>query len=298
MMKKIILIYILVLLPIIVSAQNEGSANTGLAFLKTGISARAIAMGDAYSSISEDATSILYNPALINLGENNVTISHNISLVDFTSSFMGTKFVFNKFGIGVGVLRAGVDDIEVRTGPGSPLEKFNSQDITINFGISYNVYENISVGLASKFIYEKIYVDDASGFGFDIGTIYKKDMFSFSFVLANIGSMNEMRSARIKLPTLARFGGSYKYSHKDFNFIGAIEGFKVLEGGKFHIHSGLEAGYKETFFIRVGFQTNYENKNFSAGLGIKYKGIVLDYAFIPYSHSFGTGNTFSIGYNF
>ncbi|MCX7832820.1 MAG: PorV/PorQ family protein [Ignavibacteria bacterium] len=297
-MKKRILIYLLFFYSINLFAQNDGAGNTGLSFLKTGINARAIAMGDAYSSISEDATSIIYNPALINSGKSNVSLSHNIALVDFTSSFIGTKFVFNKLGVGIGIMRAGVNDIEVRLTPGAPLEKFNSQDISINLGFSYNVYENISVGVATKFLYEKIYIDEASGFGFDIGTNYKKDKFSFSFVLANIGSIDEMKNARTKLPTLVRFGSSYQYPYKDFNFIAAVEGFKVLEGGKFHIHSGIEAGYKDILFIRVGYQTNYENKNFSAGLGFKYKGITIDYAFIPYSHTFGSGNTFSIGYNF
>lgn len=297
-MRKKILICIILFLPLISLAQNDGAGNTGLAFLKTGINARAIAMGDAYSSISEDATSVLYNPALINTGKNNVTLSHNIAFIDFTSSFIGTKFIFNKFGIGIGLMRAGVNDIEVRITPGAPLEKFNSQNLSINLGISYNVYENISVGVATKFLYEKIYVDESSGLGFDIGTNYKKDKFSFSFVLANIGSMDEMKNARTKLPTLVRFGGSYNYPYKDFNLLVALEGFKVLEGGKFHIHSGLEAGYKDIVFIRAGYQTNYENKGFSTGIGFKYKGLTIDYAFIPYSHSFGSGNTFSIGYNF
>ncbi len=296
-MNKYILIYIL-LLPLTIFAQNEGAGNTGLSFLKIGLNAKAVAMGDAYSSISEDATSLIYNPSTIHLGKNNVILSHNISQIDFTSSFIGTKFVFGKLGVGLGLIRAGVNNIEVRLTPGAPLEKFDSQDISINLGISYNFYENISVGIATKFLYEKIYVDEASGFGLDIGTNYKKDEFSFSFVLANLGSMDEMRNTRTKLPTLVRFGGSYKYPYKDFNFLLALEGFKVLEGGKLHIHSGFEAGYKDLAFIRVGYQTNYENRNFSAGIGLKYKDITFDYAFIPYSNSFGTGNIFSIGYNF
>ncbi len=44
-------------------AQNDGAGNTGLAFLKFGVGARAVSMGEAYSSISEDATAYIYNPA-------------------------------------------------------------------------------------------------------------------------------------------------------------------------------------------------------------------------------------------
>ncbi|MBN1632966.1 MAG: PorV/PorQ family protein [Ignavibacteria bacterium] len=280
------------------SAQNDGSANTGLSFLKTGTGAKSMAMGEAYSSISDDAVSMLYNPALVNRGKSNVTLSHNISMIDYKASFVGSKFIFGKFGVGIGLIRTGVDDIEVRLVPGAPLEKFNSQNLSLNFSAAYQIYENFSVGITSKLLYEKIYIDEASGVGFDFGTLYRKENLALSFVVANIGSVNELKDVSTKLPTLVRFGGGYFYPLKDFNFIFAAEGFKVLDGGKFHIHTGIEAGYKDFIFLRAGYMTNYENKSLSAGLGFRYKGLTIDYGFIPYSNSFGTGNTFSLGYNF
>lgn len=295
---KIILFITIILIAANSFAQNDGSANTGLSFLKTGTGARSNAMGEAYSSISDDATSILYNPALMNSGTGNVTLSHNISLIDYKSTFAGTKFIFGKFGVGVGLIRTGVDDIEVRLVPGAPVEKFNSQNLSLNVSAAYQFYENFSVGVTSKLLYEKIYADEASGLGFDIGTAYRKNNLALSFVVANIGSMNELKDVSTKLPTLVRFGGGYIYPVKDFKFIFAAEGFKVLDGGLFHIHSGIEAGYKDFVFLRAGYQTNYENKGISAGIGFSYKGLNIDYAFIPYTNSFGTGNTFTIGYNF
>jgi len=294
----LIILFITVIISVPSYSQNDGSANTGLSFLKSGTGARSVAMGEAYSSISDDAISILYNPALTNSGNSNVSISHNISMLDFKSTFVGTKFLFSNFGIGIGLLRAGVDDIEVRTVPGAPLEKFNSQNLSLNVSAAYQIYQNFSVGLTSKLIYEKIYIDEASGRGFDIGTAYTKANLALTFAVSNIGSMNALKDVSTKLPTGVRFGGGYFYPANDLKFVFAIEGFKVLDGGKFHIHTGAEAGYKDFIFLRAGYQTNYENKGLSAGIGFKYKGLNIDYAFIPYSNSFGTGNTFSIGYNF
>lgn len=298
MRNLLIIISILFLSVSYTSAQNDGSANTGLSFLKSGSGARSFAMGEAYSSISADAVSVLYNPALVNTEGSNVYLSHNISMIDYKATFVGSKFNFGKFGLGVGLIRTGVDDIEVRMVPGAPVEKFNSMNLSLNVSVAYQIYENFSVGLTSKMLYEKIYVDEASGLGFDIGTVYRKNNLAVSFVISNIGSMNELRSVSTKLPTLVRFGGGYLHSVKDFAFTFAVEGLKVLDGGKFHIHSGIEAGFKDFLFLRAGFMTNYENKGLSAGIGFKYKGVNIDYAFIPYSNSFGTGNTFSIGYNF
>ena len=91
---------------------------------------------------------------------------------------------------------------------------------------------------------------------------------------------------------------AYNYKLKNFDVLFALEGNKVLDGGKFHIHTGIEAGYKSFVFFRAGFMTGYETKNFTAGIGLKYKGINFDYCFIPYSDALGTGNAFTLGYNF
>jgi hypothetical protein len=280
-------------------AQNDGAGNTGLSFLKLGVGARSISMGEAFSSISDDATAVIYNPSRLNFGlSNNVTIMHNSSVQDLTTDFIGGKFVIDKFAFGVGLLRTSVSDIEIRTLPGKPLDKFDATNLSLGISIGYKLTKYLSVGITSKFLYEKIYVDEASGIGFDFGTSYTKDNLNFAFVVANIGSINELRNVTTKLPTLVRFGSSYSYSINNFSFLIGVDGFKVLDGGQFHIHSGGEIGYKDFVFARVGFQSNYENKNFTTGLGFKYKNINLDYAFVPYTSEFGSSNTFSLGISF
>ena len=52
----------------VLHAQNDGAGNTGLAFLKLGAGARSIAMGEAFSSVTDDATAFIYNPARLSSG--------------------------------------------------------------------------------------------------------------------------------------------------------------------------------------------------------------------------------------
>lgn len=299
-MKKYFLLALVLIFSVSAYAQNDGSANTGLAFLKLGVGARSMAMGDAYSSVSDDGTAVIYNPARLNAGmDNNLTVMYNSAMQDLTNNFIGAKVKFNKLGIGFGLLKTSVSDIEVRTIPGAAIDKFDAQNLSMNVSLCYELYKNLSVGVTSKLIYEKIYIDEASGVGFDIGTNYIKDDLSVSFVLSNLGSFNALKDASTKLPTAVRFGGAYSFKKKsNLNLLFALEGYKVLDGGKFHINSGAEIGYKDLLFIRLGYQTAYENKGFTTGVGFKYKGILLDYAFIPYSDSFGTSNTLSLGFNF
>ena len=84
----------------------------------------------------------------------------------------------------------------------------------------------------------------------------------------------------------------------NFKIIASADGYKIFNGGKMHVNLGGEAGYKDFIFLRAGYQSGFENKNISTGIGLKYKGICLDYAFVPHSSSFGISNSLSIGFSF
>lgn len=277
-------------------SQNDGAANTGLAFLKSGVGAREISMGEAVSSITDDASAVYYNPSrLFNGARNNVTLMHNASVADYTIDYIGAKVSWTKFAFGIGVHSASVSDIEIRNSPGAVIDKFSSRDLSIGLSLAYKVNENISLGVTPKFLYEKIYVDEASGLAFDFGANYTKNNLNMSFVVANVGSINELKNESTKLPTYVRFGGSYKIGKGNLSYLFGADGFKVMDGGIFHLHTGAEVGYKETVYLRAGYQTQYENKSFTAGVGLKYKGLNVDYAFVPYKNEFGSSNSFSLG---
>ncbi|MCE1163961.1 MAG: PorV/PorQ family protein [Bacteroidetes bacterium] len=298
-MRKILIAALVLFCSGVSFAQNDGAANTGMSFLKLGIGARSISMGEAFVSLADDGTAFIYNPARINATNNgNVTVMFNKSMLDMTTNFVGAKFRMNKFGIGIGLLKTTVSDIEVRNNPGEAIETFNSDNFSGGVSLCYDFRPNFSIGATIKMLYEKIYIDEASGYAFDFGANYKINDVSFAMVLSNLGSMNALYTTETKLPAALRFGASYVIRKSNFTFTGALDGFKVLDGGTLHTHMGAEAGYKDFIFLRAGYQTGYENKSFSAGLGLKYKTLYLDYAFQPYTIGFSSGNSLSLGFNF
>lgn len=301
-MKKFsIITFLLLTIVTAANAQNDGAASTGLAFLKLGAGARSLAMGEAYSSVTNDATAFIYNPARLIIGDKgNVSLMHNFSAQDVSMDYISAKFPSGKkLAFGIGVFTTSVNDIEVRNTPGAAIEKFDARNLSTGLSLGYLVSANLSVGITGKLIYEKIYIDDASGFGFDFGTNYSKDNYSLSFVVANIGSVSALKNVSTKLPSLVRFGGSYKFNaSKTLSILAAAEGFQVLSGGSFHLHSGAEAAYKDFLFLRLGYQSGYENRGITTGVGFRYQAWSVDYAFIPYTDDFGTGNAISLGINF
>ena len=301
MIKRISIIILFFALIGVSFAQNDGPANTGLSFLKLGVSARAVSMGEAVVSNSEDASSVHYNPASMFLGPDvNAIIMHNQEIQGIRTEYLAARVKLTKFAFGFNVNNTAVSDIEVREIPGDPQTTFTAQDFELGFSGAYKVNESLQFGLTAKFLYEKIYIDNNDGYAFDFGGLYTKDRLSIGAALTNLGTMNSLRNEPTKLPASFRIGASYLFP---LTGIGATlrvaaDGYKVINGGIIHANTGAEFVYKELFSVRAGYQSGYENKNITTGIGIKYKAFNLDYAFVPYKFSLGSSHTLTLGTSF
>ncbi len=284
-----------------VYAQNDGAGNTGLAFLKLGVTSRSISLGEAVVSSSFDASSTHYNPAAMFLGaKTNLVFMHNEQVLGVRTEFLAGKFKMNKFALGFSLNNTSVDEIQIREIPGESQGQFTAQNFAFGLSVGYKVNEMISLGVTGKFLFEKIYVDNASGVAIDLGGLYVKDKLSVGASISNLGSMSELKNESTKLPSSVRFGASYY-----FDLIGissrlliAADGYKVMDGGQFHANTGAELLYKDFLALRVGYQSGYENKSITTGLGLKYKAFNLDYAFVPYKYSLGSSHTITLGTSF
>jgi type IX secretion system protein PorV len=299
--KSIKILTGLLLLTLVIYSQNEGAANTGLAFLKLGVTSRPIAMGDAVVSYNEDASATHYNPAALFMGSKvNALFMHNEQVLGVKTEYLATKVRFEKFAFGLSVNNTSVGDIEIRNIPGEPLGTFTAQNFAFGISAGYKVNKNLSLGVTGKFLYEKIYVDNASGYAVDFGGLYTLEKISFGLAVSNLGTMSALRTESTKLPSAVRGGASYLFGLTGISSTLRIsaDGYKVLDGGKFHANTGAELLYKDFLAVRVGYQSGYENKNLTTGIGIKYKAFNLDYAFVPYKYSTGQSHTFTLGTNF
>jgi hypothetical protein len=191
-----------------------------------------------------------------------------------------------------------VDNIEIRDVPGPPIGTFSARNAAIGTSVSYQLPNSLSVGATVKYLYEKILVEEASGYGIDAGALYMTPWnIRVAFAVNNLGSMNALQTESSKLPTVLRFGGAYETR------IESIEGTLTTSADvvsftgekNTHLHLGAELDYKHLFALRAGYQTGYEARSFSAGVGIAYSLLRLDYAFVPFRYDFGTTHTFSLG---
>jgi hypothetical protein len=49
--------------------------------------------------------------------------------------------------------------------------------------------------------------------------------------------------------------------------------------------------------LRFGYQTGIDTRGFSAGMGIRYSIVTIDYAYVPFSLQVGNSHLISIGFD-
>jgi len=298
-MKNILIIIFLA--SSIAMAQSAG--NSGLSFLKFGFGARNIAMGDAGTSASNDLTALFYNPSrLVSSDRNEAMFMHNEWIQDVRSEVGGIKWEMFSLPWAVGFNVTTVSDIEVRTKPGDPISTFNANYFFASLSSGFTVIDDLDFGATVKYIYEGILSSEAKGFGFDFGLNYLTPIkgLSVSSVIKNLGSMNELEDVATKLPAEFRLGPAYQFGIESskFDFVAAAELLKYLETDDIHFNLGGDIIYNKLISLRVGYQSGFEAKGLTAGLGIIWGNLKFDYAYLPFSLGLGNANLFSVQFGF
>ena len=298
-MKKLILI--ITINTSFIFSQSAG--NSGLSFLKFGFGARNIAMADAGTAVSNDLTSLHYNPAKLALSDDNeILFMHNEWIQDVRSEMLGVKSSLFGIPFAFGFNVTTVSDIEIRTKPGEPESTFDANYFSASLSTGFNINEEISAGLTCKYLYEGLLSDEATGFGVDLGVYYKTPIenLTASAVVKNLGSMNKLKNEKTKLPSEFRIGGAYDFDlgSNKFDVISVIELQKYLDADDIHINVGAEVFYDNLIAVRAGYQSGWETRSFTGGIGLRWGNLGFDYAFLPFSLGLGSANLFSLQFRF
>ncbi len=174
-MKRIVLwLVILGLLPAAAFASIFPKTGTaGLQFLKLGVDARAIGMGEAYTPVSDDISSVYWNPAGLAIKtRNQLMFSHTNWPADIMQEFFAASYVsdYGTFGFQASLLH--MDDMDVTTEEtfGPTGEKFTNSDLAVGITYAQMFTDRFAFGISGKYLREDLYEYDVNGFSFDLGS--------------------------------------------------------------------------------------------------------------------------------
>lgn len=285
---------------LITSAFSAGAAdNTGLAFLKIGVGARATALGGAYTALADDASGQFWNPAGSAWAKRRALhFTHNSWIQGINHEAASILFPAFKGTLGIGLVLNSVSNIERRTiASEEPLGTFSAHDFAMSLTYARMFGQKLSWGITGKFLNEKIYYENASGYAFDAGVRYLTGLpgLFVAGAIQNLGSINELANQSITLPRTMRIGLAYQTPLKILNstLLLAADYVKLAkeEGNAF---LGIEWQSMNVLSLRGGYQSGLDERDLSAGFGLSVGSFFIDYAYIPFSSNLGSSRRFSI----
>lgn len=298
MIKKWFLLFVLALCPVIVVAQGS---SVGSSQLKIPLDARSAALSDATIADDGRLSSWLLNPANLNSrGNVAIALTHAQWIQDIQCDFLAIQIPISFGTVGLGVSAISVPGIEVRDLPGPALGTFSARNATLQLGFASTLIQNASFGISAKYLYEKLYADDASGLGVDLGLLYRTPIAGLQAAVSitNAGSLEQFRRENSDLPTFVRGGIAYTFAVDDFAF-SANTGFAGnLQQSESHVLGSIETTYDNAVSVRFGYASGYDSRGISAGLGIRYEFLQFDYAFVPFSLGLGDAHLFTLAFQF
>jgi hypothetical protein len=291
----------LVIVVALCSAVSAGEPGTsGFLFLRLGNGARAGGMGEAFTAVADDATSIYWNPGgMADVEGVQLNVTHSEWFMDIR--FEQVSVVNEMLGGSVGLSFTGLyyGDMD-RYGPSPSLVPdgtFEPYDLAFSAGYAMDVLPNISAGAAVKLIYEKIDFESATSWAVDLGVTHRSmiEGLTLAASILNLGPEAKFVEEKFYPPFQLRGGAAYTYHHERLKgslILAAEVVFPNDSDAKFHL--GTEYTYRRLLSVRFGYKANYNVQGATLGLGVFYRSVRFDYAYMPIEFDLGDCHRFSI----
>ncbi|MBN8546449.1 MAG: PorV/PorQ family protein [Ignavibacteria bacterium] len=315
-MKK--LIFISILMSFTLAAQYSNLGTSGAQFLQIPLGARQAAMGGASIALTDDASSIFWNPAGLSSVSNvdfHFTNLNWFGLFDLNAAAGAYKLGGDAGVLGVHFISFSTGKIEITTEkkPNGTGRFYDAQDIALGLTYSRAITDRFRTGITVKYVSQRIWNETATGIAFDIGTQYTLDFQNLTIAMSmtNFGpdmrfdgpdlNVTYLRDENIPLSRLA----PAKLGTEDFSLplhfqVGiAMDIFKIdfvkmraaldvthpndnLE----RVNFGTEISVFDRVFLRGGYRYNYDDEKITFGAGANLplgeSVVSFDYAYSIY----------------
>jgi long-subunit fatty acid transport protein len=305
----------------------------GAQFLKIGMGARYVGMGEASVACVNDAYAMYWNPAgLTQLSKVNLSLTN----VDWIGSVQLNHVTFGKplsdysaFGISLTALSMGEMEVTTVDEPEGTGETFNSSSYCLVLGYARKLTDRFSVGISGKYVWERISEERAFGFAFDFGTLFYTGFKSLrmGMNISNLGPEMKMDGPELDsyynpdpgnpnydnvksklavdpydLPLTFRLGLAYDLLETQESKLTVSVEAKHPNDNLQQASFGGEYLWKEIFSLRAGYKFNYEEEGLTLGGGVKLKAgkktnLDINYAWADFSR-LQSVHRFSLGFEF
>ena len=308
-------------------------------FLKIGIGARPAAMGEAYAALANDASALYWNPAgLTQLRQRSLAVSHTEWFAGIAHDFIGIVLPYGSsaaFGLSVITLNTGEQEVTTVRQPEGTGINYDVSDIAIGLTYARSLTDRFSAAITVKYVRQNAYNESASAVAFDLGTMLDTGYrgLKVGMCMSNFGGSMQLdgrdliastdldreitgnynTDARLKtepwpLPLNFRVGLAMDLVGDSRTFLPmdshrltlAIDGNHPNDNEE-RVNFGVEYAWREIFFARAGYKSNYDVEDWTYGFGLKLDvgstNLNFDYALVDFK-DLGKVSRFSLGFDF
>lgn len=262
----------------------KGPGTTAASFLKIGVGARAAGMGDAFTALALDGTSLYWNPAgLTHLKTKEISATYNSWFEEIKQGYVSLVLPSSRGGVGLGINYVDMGGLEGRDALGNPTGTFQAEDTHIFLGYARKLKRS-SWGMTVGWLQDVIKHDKKGTFLANVGFLHPvSERFSLGLAAQNIGG----KLGSDPLPLTFKVGLARKLKALTL----ALDIAKPQDND-IYFSLGAERWLKDKLALRVGYKTNQDvGDGWSAGFGLELRKTYLDYAYVPYGD---LGNTHRI----
>ncbi|RKY48897.1 MAG: hypothetical protein DRP88_01110 [Candidatus Neomarinimicrobiota bacterium] len=305
MKQRLGLFLILYLFPVLICAQYRRPGASSAQFLKIPPYPRAMAMAEAYISVTDGAEAAIYNPAaLVKIRGTDMKFSYLKWFAGINLQFASVSKKFNFGALAISYTGLVTDIMKVRTPlqPDGTGETFYSSNTRLGISYSRFLTDRVSFGVTVNYINISLYSDfSRNAYAVDIAALYDSKFrnFKFGMKISNFGSQLKFVNEAYPLPTSFVFGLSINLIERERNYLLlSVSGFKPNDVQP-QANIGLEWNVGGHLFVRGGYRINHGVAKFTCGGGVKFSLtdrylVNFDYAMANYS-DLGNAHCFSLG---
>ncbi|OGS23968.1 MAG: hypothetical protein A2297_09150 [Elusimicrobia bacterium RIFOXYB2_FULL_48_7] len=262
------------------SGVYAGAGSEGGDFLNIGIGARAIAMGGAFTGLSDDISAGYWNPGgLVQLKSTEFLTMYDTLFEGMSHIYLGLGKKLEKgsvIGAQVNYLTSG--DIAGVDKNGNALGNFSTNSTAMTVTYSGYMSETVGYGISLKTVTENIAGLNGSGLGADLGLLYKGETMNLGLAVQNLGSgiTYDGDTQASPFPVVVRAGLGYYLTRTEVNsFVVSADLSKISSDESLGMGLGME--YKTgVMAFRGGILKSGEAMVPCMGIGIGSGNITFD----------------------
>jgi len=292
--KKFLFFVFIIIFCSNLSAEKADYGTTSI-FIE-GAGARAYAMGNAFTALSDNSEGVFYNPAgLTNLERQHITLFH-YPLYEGTlyNSITYAMPILDFGSIGIGVIRIWTSGIEAYDENDFKTGEITFQEYKAAISYAKKINDDLSFGGSLDIFNFSLDKVNAFSFGGDFGVLYEPFSFlGFGLKVENLIKPSiTMQNQKEELPLILIGGCILKIKAGAFDL--KIP-FDVAKSEDMDVK--LMAGGEITLFDILSLRAGYNDSRISFGGGLCLAGVSLDYAYIINEYMGGLSR-FSLSYKF